>query len=150
MTQQQTPQPASPSSYSDVFDLTLSPYGASFRFGATGPVDQKTGAQVVELNSRVFMSLEHLKALAFVVVRELIKHEKKMGVTIPLPDATISQLLYPPPPNIPPAALESYINSVQPLALKEWAAFWHGKKDSAQAVNPNGTKEGLTPVPLTG
>ena len=134
---QQPPQPPMPvGGYADVFDLTLGAYGASFRFGVNGPVIQQGAQQVqqVEITTRVFMSLEHLKALAYVVHREVIRHEKKMGIVIPLADSVITQLLYPPPPNMTPVALEAYMTSMSPVAMAEWKAFWQDKG----AMSPNG------------
>ena len=139
---QQSPQPApQPTTYADVFDLTLSPYGASFRFGISGPVDQKTGTQQIELNGRVLMSLEHLKALGYVVHREVLRHEKKMGVLVALPDQIITQLLYPMPPGLPPEAQENYVATMRPIALKEWAAFWKQEQPTPQAASPNGAAD---------
>ena len=136
MTQQQAQLPV-PTSYADVFDLTLSAYGATFRFGANGPVVQQGNQQVqqVEMGARVSMSLEHLKALAFVVHREVMRHEKKMNITIPLPEPVVAQLLYPPPANMTPEGLQAYMASMTPVALKEWKAFWQANPGE---VSPNG------------
>ena len=143
MNQQPSPPAPQPTAYADVFDLTLSPYGASFRFGISGPVDQRTGAQQIELNSRVLMSLEHLKALAFVVHREVLRHEKAMGLVIPLADQIVTNLLYPFPqaPNTPPPqpqAVEAWVNSMKPIALKEWREFWTAGPKNPPEASPNG------------
>ena len=135
-----TTQPplSAPSNYADVFDLTLSPYGATFRFGVRGPVDPKTSQQSIELNARVFMSLEHLKAMAFVMTREVLRHERTMDVQIKLASAVVKTL---------------------EVSQDEWDQFWYGWKERKsfgpsvikslpEAINPNGVTDDPAQFPF--
>ena len=138
MTQQPPPQPVGPLPvYADVFDLTLSPYGAAFRFGLSGPVvqtrDPKDAGKVInqqqiEQGARVYMSLEHLKALAFVCTREVLRHERAMEIEVKLPAKVIESL---------------------GCTTDEWGQFWYGWK-KREAFGPSTLKSLPEPVNTDG
>lgn len=132
--------------YADVFDVTLSPYGASFRFGVRGAVDPKTKQQSFELVTRINMSLQHLKAMSFVICKELLRHEKNMNTIVALPDATISQLCYPVPATMNDQQAAQYMEEVTPLALEQWRSFWQQKQVETTKDNMDGQRKENIPA----
>ena len=144
------PAPPQPALYTDVFEVTLSAFGASFRFGARGAVTtvtdpatrQQVQQQAVELHSRMYTSLEHLKIMTFVMARDVLRHERTMGLEIKLPTDVIKQTASSP---------------------EEWKQFWYGWKDK-QPFGPstikalpepkpeavNGAEEAEFPFPVKG
>ena len=114
MTTQPPSQSPSASPYCDLFEVNLSPWGAGFRFGVriAGPQPNTT---VVQETSKLYMSLEHLKAMAFILSREILRFEKVTGLKIPLGDEVLITLKTSP---------------------EEWNRFWYGWQQ-AQSFGPS-------------
>ena len=75
--------PASIGPYADVFSLSHNAWGACIAFGVHDMAPEK-GKAVVREVSRVYMSHAHIKAMAFVLHREVGAIEKHLGSKIPI------------------------------------------------------------------
>ena len=72
--------------YSDQFQVTTGPYGGALAFAVSPATPPAVGsAPLIERVATVRMSLEHLKVMTFVLRRQIIEHERKSGITIPIP-----------------------------------------------------------------
>ncbi len=89
--------------YSDNFTITLNPWGANLTFslGEAHPAPA-TVSQPTRLGT-IRMSNEHIRAMAFILTRQLLLHEENSGVRYELPTAVLSQL---------------------GIALEDWNSFW--------------------------
>ena len=92
--------------YADGFQVTTTAYGCALNLVRSGSAPPRPGTtQEGELLATVRMSLEHLKLMAFVLHRQLHRHETEYGVAIQLPAAVL--------------------NSMQ-IGLEDWQKFWGG------------------------
>lgn len=129
--QQPQGQPLNPI-YCDAFNLTTGPYGAYILFGSKDPAG---GGQAARAQVVVGMSIEHLKAMSFILTRQVLKHEKAIGKEAPLPDDVITDLVFPRPPKMSEAEATTYLEQVRPAALEQWRQFWQGKQPVTVAVD---------------
>lgn len=90
--------------YSDQFQITTGPFGASLTFSVSPPTPPAPGsAPQTETVATIRMSLEHVKVMAFMLRRQLIEHQGKTGVQVQLP--------------------REVLNSLQ-IGPEDWDAFW--------------------------
>ena len=90
--------------YCDQFNLLMGPFGCALIFSATRPVLVKPDVRVAgDTVATLRMSIEHLKAMAFLLQRNLREYQKQTQIQIPLPEAVLSDLKITP---------------------QEWKAFW--------------------------
>lgn len=89
--------------YSDAFTITISPWGANLSFQlheahpAPATVNQPTRLGTIR------MSNEHMKAMVFMLRRQILQHEAGNGVQCDVPTGVLSQLGIP---------------------REDWDAFW--------------------------
>ena len=94
------------SPYADVLSVSHNAWGACIAFGVHDMAQEK-GTNVVREVSRIYMSHAHIKALAFVLHREVAAIEKHLGSKIPIaPD----------------------VFEVLKIAPEYWEFFWQTKK----------------------
>ena len=75
-----------PDVYADQFQLHLGAFGCTINFQLSGAIPVVPGAPPqTERVATVRMSLEHLKALVFIMHRQLATYETQARVTIGLP-----------------------------------------------------------------
>lgn len=90
--------------YADQFAITLGPYGAVLNFSRTSPKPTAPGSpQQADYLGTIRMSWEHLKAMVFVIKRNINEAEAQLGVTIP-----VSHLV---------------LNGMK-IAPEDWDKFW--------------------------
>ena len=90
--------------YVDGFTVNSSPYGASLNFQRGNPKPAAIGSQpVAEDVGTIRMSLEHMKAMTFILRRQMEEFERKVGVNVQIPMALLNAL------NIAP---------------EDWQEFW--------------------------
>ncbi len=93
--------------YSDQFQLNLGPYGATLNFSLSDPTPPSPGsAPKMERKATVRLSLEHLKVMTFVLVRQIKQYENQTGADIRIP----AQIL----------------NSIG-ISLEDWNFLWRAK-----------------------
>ena len=80
--------------YSDGFELTLSPFGALLRFGARLPVPTQGGppGQAFVEQVRLGMSLQHLKVMTTILVREILRQETASGIKTDVAEPMLQEL----------------------------------------------------------
>jgi hypothetical protein len=84
-------QPEVPNYFSDVFELRLSPYSASIRFGLTeaqAPGDTWRSRDIAVMR----MSLEQAKVLAMLLRKNISRYERDHQVEVTLPPAVYDSL----------------------------------------------------------
>lgn len=75
-----------PDVYSDQFQVNLGPFGCTINFQLSGATPTLPGApQQVERVATIRMSLEHLKAIAFILHRQLVAYEAQAHLSVGLP-----------------------------------------------------------------
>ena len=92
--------------YADAFHINIGPFGCTLNFMQSGPTPPAPGG--ISQGDRVAsirMSLEHLKAMTFVLHRQLVGYEQHAHISIPLP-----------------------IEVLRGMQIREedWQTFWHG------------------------
>ena len=91
--------------YSDQFQVNLGPYGCTINFQLSGATPPVPGAPPqLERVATVRMSLEHLKAMTFILHRQLAAYEAQAHVSIGLP--------------------ADILRAMQ-IRQEDWEAFWH-------------------------
>lgn len=78
--------------YADQFVVTLTPYGASLSFEVSVPHPSGHAPQPAQRVATIRMSTEHLKTVAFTIVRHVKKMESEFGVTYNIPSQVLGQL----------------------------------------------------------
>jgi hypothetical protein len=79
--------------YSDQFQTTVNPYGATLNFMATSAEPPPPGSPVrAERVATIRMSLEHLKVVAFMLRRQIVQYEQQSGVRIQVPADVLNGL----------------------------------------------------------
>jgi hypothetical protein len=79
--------------YTDQFQMNLSPYGATLNFSLTDPTPPSPGtAPKMERKATVRLSLEHLKVMAFVLVRQIKQYENQTGTNIQIPNKVLNSI----------------------------------------------------------
>ncbi len=90
--------------YADQFLVNITPYGAAVTFSRTDPKPQAVGAASESAAvGTIRTSLEHLKAMAFVIQRLIKETERNQGVQFQL--------------SVPA------LNAMQ-IAPEDWESFW--------------------------
>ncbi len=90
--------------YIDSFLMSMGPFGAALSFRRSPSVSGGPGSSVQPVDIGVIRtSLEHLKAMAFILKRQIIEHEQRNGVNIQVPITALNAM------NIAP---------------EDWDAFW--------------------------
>ncbi len=91
--------------YSDSFQINIGPYGCAFNFSLTGPMPQPVGtAPKIDRVATIRMSLEHLKAMTYILHRQIVLYESQAGVSVPLPVEVLRQMQ---------------------VKQEDWQTFWH-------------------------
>ncbi len=89
--------------YADAFTVTINPWGANVSYQLHEPhPTQQTISQPARLGT-IRMSIEHLKAMTFMIRRQILQHEQGLGVKIQVPIQVLNQL---------------------GIAPEDWEAFW--------------------------
>ena len=91
--------------YTDVFHITVSPWGANLVFGLR-PSSPESTEEPNDTLGVIRMGHEHLKVMCFMIHRQMVNYERELDAECVVPERLLAAL------NIPSA---------------EWAAFW---KDS--------------------
>jgi hypothetical protein len=79
--------------YADQFQVVSGPFGWTLNFSVTDPTPAAPGTPPKSsLVGSVRMSAEHLKAMAFLVARQLRAYERTAGVTVEVPVSVLNQL----------------------------------------------------------
>jgi len=92
--------------YADAFGINIGPYGCTLNFLLSSPTPPAPGT--ISQGDRVAsirMSLEHLKAMTFVLYRQLIGYEQQAHISIPLPMEVLRGMN---------------------IREEDWQTFWHG------------------------
>lgn len=86
--------PEIPVLYADGFEFTSSPFGCLLRFGTRMQIPGQGGApgQAFVEQVRLGMSLEHLKLMVTILVREIQRSEVATGQKIEFPDQLLQDL----------------------------------------------------------
>ena len=91
--------------YTDQFQVNLGPYGSTINFQLSGAAPVVPGAPPqIERVATVRMSLEHLKAMIFILHRHLVAYETQAQLTINLPAEVLRAMQ---------------------IRQEDWQAFWH-------------------------
>lgn len=79
--------------YADQFQLVIGPYGATINFSVTDPVPSAPGT-VPQPNrmASIRMSAEHLKAMAFLLVKQMKRFERETGISPGVPLQVLNQM----------------------------------------------------------
>ena len=94
--------------YSDVFVVSVSAWGANLSFQLQQAHPNPTQVSQPAQLGTVRMSNEHLKTMAFVIMRQMMNHERDSGVRYDVPTAVLSQL---------------------GIAREDWDSFWGREGD---------------------
>lgn len=99
--------PEPPDAYCDQLHVLIGPYGCALIFSAVRPgppmVDTPAPKLPVDQVATLRMSIEHLKAMAFLLQRNVREYQKQAGIQVPLPEKVLGDLRTTP---------------------QEWKAFW--------------------------
>jgi len=80
-----------PQFYSDQFGLMVGPFGAALNFGMTKVVQVDAPAQADPVVA-IRTSLEHLKAIAFVIHHQITRYQAEFRVRVEVPDKMLEAL----------------------------------------------------------
>ena len=89
--------------YCDSFTVTVTAWGANLTFQLREAHPEATSIKQPERLGTVRMSNEHLKAITFILRRQVIQYEQQQGVRCDLPVQVLSQM---------------------GIAPEDWDAFW--------------------------
>jgi len=78
--------------FSDQFTVTIGPLGASLTFSVNVPHPEPTAPKAAERVATIRMSVEHLKLMAVIIVRQVKKIEADSGVSYQIPNKILAQL----------------------------------------------------------
>lgn len=79
--------------YIDQFQVTLGPYGCVLNFSTTSPLPPPPGIQpATERVASIRMSIEHLKAMTYILRRHVLGFERERAVTYPVPMEVLNDL----------------------------------------------------------
>jgi len=94
-----------PDVYSDQFQLNLTPFGCTINFQLSGPSPAAPGSPPpLERVATIRMSLEHLKALVFVLHKQMGAYESQTHLSVGLPVEVLRMMQ---------------------IRQEDWEAFWH-------------------------
>ena len=95
--------------YIDSFLMSIGPFGAALSFRRSPSVSGGPGSATQPDEVGVIRtSLEHLKAMAFILKQQVMEHEQRHGINIQVPITVLNAL------NIAP---------------EDWDAFWQRPED---------------------
>ena len=89
--------------YTDSFTVTVSAWGANISFDLREAHPESTSIKQPERLGTVRMSNEHLKALTYILRRQVLQFENAEGVRCDVPTQVLSQMR---------------------IAREDWDAFW--------------------------
>ena len=89
--------------YSDAFTITVTPWGANITFSLHQPHPSGPSSQPPQELGTIRMSNEHLKAMVFMLRRQVMQHEEASGVRCEVPIRVLAQL---------------------GIAPEDWQVFW--------------------------
>ncbi|HHV54425.1 MAG TPA: hypothetical protein GXX55_03105 [Firmicutes bacterium] len=93
-----------PDIYCDQFQSSIGPYGCVLNFSVSQPIPPAPGSPMGYVRrATVRMSLEHLKVMLFILLRQVKQYETEQGVTVEVPKFLLNQLGIP---------------------LEDWEAVW--------------------------
>ena len=78
--------------YCDAFTITVSPWGSNLTFQLREAHPEATSIKQPERLGTVRMSNEHLKAMTFMLRRQMVRYEEQQGVRSDLPVQVLSQM----------------------------------------------------------
>lgn len=78
--------------YADQFLVTIGPFGANLSFDVNVPHPSGVSPQAAQRIATIRMSTEHLKALAFILARQVKEIERQFGVKYDVPMQVRNQL----------------------------------------------------------
>ena len=79
--------------YSDQFQITMGPYGCVLSFSVSDPIPPSPGSMPgTQRLASIRMSTEHLKAMTFVLRRQIANTESQMGVKAEIPMLVLNQM----------------------------------------------------------
>lgn len=82
-----------PDVYADQFQVNVGPWGVTINFQKTGPEPPPPGQQPqIERVATVRTSMAHLKAMVFVLKRQIDTIEKQTGVRTDVPSQVLSAM----------------------------------------------------------
>ena len=94
-----------PDVYSDQFQLNLTPFGCTINFQLSGSSPVAPGSPLqLERVATIRMSLEHLKALVFILRKQLGAYEAQAQLSVGLPAEVLRAMQ---------------------IRQEDWEAFWH-------------------------
>jgi hypothetical protein len=92
--------------YIDTYQVSTNPYGCTINFSLSQALPTAPGTPPrAEPVASVRMSLENMKLLAFFLYRQMMQHERNLGVEIQVP--------------------KQVLNAVQ-IGPEDWQGFWKG------------------------
>lgn len=90
--------------YTDQFQVNIGPFGCSLNFSVSPPTPPAPGAlSQAERVATVRMSLEHIKAMTFIMHRQVLQYESQAHVSVQLPTAILTGMQ---------------------VRQEDWQAFW--------------------------
>jgi len=81
-----------PDYYVDQFNMAIGPYGCALIFGLMRPGPPSEGGPRQVPVATVRMSLEHLKAMAYVIHRQVTKYQSEFNVQVHIPEKALESL----------------------------------------------------------
>jgi hypothetical protein len=79
--------------YADQVTVTIGPFGCALNFAVSPAIPSVVGTPVAgQPVGTVRMSLEHLKIVAYLVRRQLLKYEQDSGVRVAMPMDVLNRL----------------------------------------------------------
>ena len=96
------PEPADV--YTDQFQVQIGPFGCSLNFSLSPSTPSAPGTvPQADRVGTMRMSLEHLKAMTFILHRQVVQYESQAHVSVQLPDAVLTGMK---------------------IRQEDWQAFW--------------------------
>ena len=90
--------------YSDQFQISIGPWGCALNFSMSNPIPPVPGQPPQAKHvATVRMSTEHLKAMAFLIRRQVMEIEKQTGLKVEIPMPVLNGL---------------------GIAMEEWNSLW--------------------------
>ena len=73
--------------------MNMNPYGATLNFGLSDSTPPSPGtAPKIDRKATVRLSLEHLKVMAFVIVRQIKQYEGQTGTSVQVPPQILNSI----------------------------------------------------------
>ena len=79
--------------YADQFQMNLNTYGATLNFSLTDSTLPSPGTPPkIERKATVRLSMEHLKVMTFILVRQIKQYENQTGTNIQIPNQILNSI----------------------------------------------------------